>query len=166
MLQLWYNLFFPFVFGVFVSLPTSSSQDITVKLIENILAKISGKKYICQQWPIELASSFSRTCPKQNVLNSSRMLGMRIIIANFHMFFCWMAPWKLLPPNLHPPHFPQQITPFPRHFQRHHWHPLTLLPSPPSLSGARTCGRSHRSRHPSDDLGSSWFGRSPGGDFG
>ena len=84
---------------------------------------------------------------------------------NSHVF-CWMAPWKLLPPNLHPPHFPQQITPFPRHFQRHHWHPLTLLPSPPSLSGARTCGRSHRSRHPSDDLGRARFGRSPGGDFG
>ena len=28
----------------------------------------------------------------------------------------WDDNIKLLPPNLHPPHFPQQITPFPRHF--------------------------------------------------
>ena len=66
----------------------------------------------------------------------------------FSHVFCWMAPWKLLPPNLHPPHFPQPITPT------------------PSPSGARTCNRSHRSRHPSDDLGRARFGRSPGGDFG
>ena len=31
--------------------------------------------------------------------------------SQFSYVFCWMAPWKLFPPNLHPPHFPQQITP-------------------------------------------------------
>lgn len=51
--------------------------------------------------------------------------------SQFSYVFCWMAPWKLLPPNLHPPHFPQQITPFPRHFSTTPLAPPHALTSQP-----------------------------------